>query len=59
MIPSAKIAGRVLRPAAPRENRVLLVVDIQNDFCPAGALAVPEGDQVVSIVNDSPDGLPT
>jgi nicotinamidase/pyrazinamidase len=30
---------------------VLLVVDIQNDFCPDGALAVPRGDEVVAIVN--------
>jgi nicotinamidase/pyrazinamidase len=30
---------------------VLLVVDIQNDFCPDGALAVPRGDEVVPIVN--------
>lgn len=30
---------------------VLLVVDIQNDFCPDGALAVPHGDEVVPIVN--------
>ena len=51
MIPEARVAGRVLRPATPRENRVLLVVDIQNDFCPSGALAVPEGDQVVPIIN--------
>jgi nicotinamidase/pyrazinamidase len=29
----------------------LLVVDIQNDFLPGGALAVPEGDQVIPIVN--------
>ena len=29
----------------------LLVVDVQNDFCPGGALAVPEGDQVVPVVN--------
>ncbi len=26
---------------------VLAVIDVQNDFCPGGALAVPEGDQVV------------
>ncbi len=32
-------------------NDVLLVVDVQNDFCPKGALAVPDGDQVVSIIN--------
>jgi nicotinamidase/pyrazinamidase len=30
---------------------VLIVVDIQNDFCPGGALAVPRGDEVVPIVN--------
>jgi nicotinamidase/pyrazinamidase len=33
------------------EHDVLLVVDIQNDFCPDGALAVPRGDEVVPIVN--------
>ncbi len=33
------------------EHDVLLVVDIQNDFCPGGALAVPRGDEVVPIVN--------
>jgi nicotinamidase/pyrazinamidase len=35
----------------PTENRVLLVVDIQNDFCPDGALAVAGGDEVVPIIN--------
>jgi nicotinamidase/pyrazinamidase len=30
---------------------VLIVVDIQNDFCPGGALAVPRGDEVVPIIN--------
>lgn len=30
---------------------VLLVVDMQIDFCPGGALAVPDGDQVVAEVN--------
>jgi nicotinamidase/pyrazinamidase len=33
------------------EHDVLLVVDIQNDFCPDGALAVPRGDEVVPVVN--------
>ena len=33
------------------ENDVLLVVDIQNDFCPGGSLAVPRGDEVVSLIN--------
>ena len=29
----------------------LLIVDVQNDFCPGGALAVPEGDRVVPVLN--------
>lgn len=33
------------------ENDVLVVVDVQNDFCPGGALAVPRGDEIVPIVN--------
>jgi nicotinamidase/pyrazinamidase len=35
----------------PGEKDVLLVVDVQNDFCPNGALAVPGGDEVVPLVN--------
>lgn len=31
--------------------RALILVDIQNDFCPGGALAVADGDAVVSIAN--------
>src|SRR5438034_440573 len=30
----------------------LLIVDVQNDFCPGGALAVREGDQVVPVLNE-------
>jgi len=30
---------------------VLLVIDVQNDFCPGGALAVADGDAVVPVVN--------
>jgi nicotinamidase/pyrazinamidase len=30
---------------------VLIVVDVQNDFCPGGALAVPEGDAIMPLVN--------
>jgi nicotinamidase/pyrazinamidase len=33
------------------DNDVLLVIDVQNDFCPSGALAVPHGDEVVPIIN--------
>lgn len=32
-------------------NSALIVVDVQNDFCPKGALAVPRGDEVVPIAN--------
>ena len=32
-------------------NTALIMIDIQNDFCPGGALAVGEGDQIVSTVN--------
>lgn len=36
---------------ATDDNDVLIVVDVQNDFCPAGRLAVPHGDEVMPIVN--------
>ena len=29
----------------------LIVVDVQNDFCPGGALAVPNGDEIVALIN--------
>ena len=32
-------------------SHALIVIDVQNDFCPGGALAVPEGDQIVSGIN--------
>jgi nicotinamidase/pyrazinamidase len=32
-------------------HEVLLVIDVQNDFLPGGALAVPKGDEVVPVVN--------
>ncbi len=34
-----------------KETDVLIVIDVQNDFCPGGDLAVPGGDEVVHIVN--------
>ena len=33
------------------DREVLIVVDVQRDFCPGGALAVPDGDAVVPAVN--------
>ena len=32
-------------------NSALIVVDVQNDFCPGGALPVPEGDKVIPVLN--------
>lgn len=51
MIPVARTMGRAVGAAKPTENRVLLVVDVQNDFCSRGALAVPGGDEIVPMVN--------
>lgn len=34
-----------------RAGDALMVVDVQNDFCPGGALAVPDGDAVVPVIN--------
>jgi nicotinamidase/pyrazinamidase len=36
-----------MRPA----TEALIVIDVQNDFCPGGALAVAEGDQIISRIN--------
>lgn len=38
-------------PIKVSQKTALIVVDVQNDFCPGGALAVPEGDRVVPILN--------
>ena len=34
-----------------RDTDLLLVIDVQNDFCAGGALAVPDGDAVVPVIN--------
>ncbi|HLE75510.1 MAG TPA: bifunctional nicotinamidase/pyrazinamidase [Candidatus Bathyarchaeia archaeon] len=34
------------------KNDALVIVDVQRDFCPGGALPVPAGDQVVPVLND-------
>lgn len=35
----------------PQPTDALLVIDLQNDFCPGGALAVEDGDQIIPLVN--------
>jgi nicotinamidase/pyrazinamidase len=38
--------------ARSRDDReLLIIVDVQNDFCPGGALAVPDGDAIIPLVN--------
>jgi len=39
------------RPSAPSATDVLIVVDVQNDFLPGGALAVPDGNAVIEPIN--------
>jgi nicotinamidase/pyrazinamidase len=41
------MAGKI----TPTEDDALIVIDVQNDFCPGGALAVPKGDEIVPLVN--------
>jgi nicotinamidase/pyrazinamidase len=35
-----------------RVSRALIIVDVQNDFTPGGALAVPRGDEVIAPINE-------
>jgi len=35
-----------------QDSDVLIVIDVQNDFCPNGALAVQHGDEVVPLINE-------
>lgn len=40
------------------KKTALIIVDVQNDFLPGGALGVPEGDAVISIANTLTDRIP-
>ncbi|MCF6444707.1 bifunctional nicotinamidase/pyrazinamidase [Nereida sp. MMG025] len=40
-------------------SHALLVIDVQNDFCPGGALAVPDGDQIIGGINALMDEFPS
>src|SRR5256714_3620675 len=39
------------------DSDLLLVIDVQNDFCPGGALAVTDGDAVVPVINRLAEGF--
>lgn len=41
------------------EQSALLIVDVQNDFCPGGALAVPDGDRVLAPLNRAAERFAT
>ena len=36
----------------PTQDSALVIIDVQNDFCPGGSLAVAEGDSVVPVLNE-------
>jgi nicotinamidase/pyrazinamidase len=38
-------------------EQALVVIDVQNDFCPGGALAVAGGDEIVPLINDLAKGF--
>jgi nicotinamidase/pyrazinamidase len=39
------------------DNRALIVIDVQNDFCPGGRLAVAGGNEIVPLVNGLADSF--
>jgi nicotinamidase/pyrazinamidase len=48
---SAEALTLIDRTAMKRTEDILLVIDVQNDFMPGGALAVPDGEAVVPVIN--------
>ncbi len=42
-----------------KPDEALIVIDVQNDFCPGGALAVADGDAIIPRVNALMDEFPT
>jgi nicotinamidase/pyrazinamidase len=53
------ITGSVRQEKAMHpSNHALIVIDVQNDFCPGGALAVTEGDSIVPGINALMDDFP-
>lgn len=48
---SAARPGKAQEKPVIDERTVLIVVDVQNDFCPGGSLAVKGGDEIVPVIN--------
>jgi len=40
-----------------KRKKALLIIDVQNDFCPGGKLSVPEGEAVVPVINSLSRGF--
>jgi nicotinamidase/pyrazinamidase len=51
MMPAPR-GQRRLSHASPGAKQALIVVDIQRDFCPGGALPVTDGDKIIPAVNE-------
>ncbi|HEY5814670.1 MAG TPA: hypothetical protein VIT23_18700, partial [Terrimicrobiaceae bacterium] len=44
--------GETRRKIGPTEGDALVIVDVQYDFLPGGALAVPKSDEILPVLND-------
>jgi nicotinamidase-related amidase len=47
-----------MRKISVGDRDVLIVVDIQNDFCPGGRLSIPRGHEVVPLINHLAERFP-
>jgi nicotinamidase/pyrazinamidase len=47
-----------MRKISVGDRDVLIIVDIQNDFCPGGRLSVPRGHEVVPLINRLAESFP-
>ena len=52
---SSPLWGPARRSGGDKRGAALMIIDVQNDFCPGGALPVPDGDKVVPVINDLMD----
>jgi nicotinamidase/pyrazinamidase len=51
MRPASDAQPASAQPASALPDSALIVIDVQNDFCPGGALAVAEGDAIIPRIN--------
>jgi nicotinamidase/pyrazinamidase len=49
--PPCYVPWQKLAHEEPDMSHALIVIDVQNDFCPGGALAVTDGDAIVDGIN--------